>query len=763
MRYNVFSYIPTNSQTANEELVSLGFQSQEELSDKSLFFAYLERLTQLDGKDKALAFSDWLATDSQDAWEFFQSDAPLTEQIFTTIALQLLGFIPFVDFEDQEAFCEKIAFPISFTNEGLVLAFYHLLNTRTVRGNLLIDELVANNLIPITNQPFFFNDKLLASFDTNDLIREVVYVQTPVSSTGSDQSERVKVLIIRPRQASQLPTVMTASPYHMGTNDKASDDCLHKMAGNLTVKKAGTIVTELPEWPDHDSPQVTVNGAKPATEHFYDTDTYTLNDYFLARGMANLYVSGIGTAGSDGFMTTGDAKQVASFKAVIDWLNGRAMAYNQKLGGHPVLADWANGRVVTTGKSYLGTLSTALATTGVQGLEAIIAESAISSWYDYYRENGLVKSPGGYPGEDLDTLTALTYSRSLVAGDFLKQKSTYETLLKAQQKQLDRQTGDYSQFWADRNYRPMAKQVSCLAIYTHGLQDWNVAPKQVYEMFNALPDAVEKHAFLHHGEHVYLNNWQSIDFKETMNALLAQRLVNGKKSSLELAPVIWQDNQKEQTWQTLHQFGATTTRSLPLGRGKITIQNAYPKEDFSRYDKQFRDFKADLFSGKISQQAVTVPLTVDESIRINGKPRLTLNLSSDHTVGLLSAQLLHVGKQKRFGDIPGNIQLNTIDNGRRFKKEALRELPFKPSDYRVISKGHLNLQNRADLLTIQDIIPDEEMTVTLDLEPTIYSLSSGDHLALILYTTDFEHTIRDNQDYHLTLNLEGAILNLPIS
>ena len=53
-------------------------------------------------------------------------------------------------------------------------------------------------------------------------------------------------------------------------------------------------------------------------------------------------------------------------------------------------------------------MSNALATTGVDGLEMVIAEAGISSWYDYYRENGLLVSPGGYPGEDLDTLTEFT-------------------------------------------------------------------------------------------------------------------------------------------------------------------------------------------------------------------------------------------------------------------------------------------------------------------------------------------------------------------
>ena len=66
------------------------------------------------------------------------------------------------------------------------------------------------------------------------------------------------------------------------------------------------------------------------------------------------------------------------------------------------------------GSSYLGTMSNGLATTGVDGLEVIIAEAGISSWYNYYRENGLVTSPGGYPGEDFDSLAELTYSRTLL-------------------------------------------------------------------------------------------------------------------------------------------------------------------------------------------------------------------------------------------------------------------------------------------------------------------------------------------------------------
>ena len=67
------------------------------------------------------------------------------------------------------------------------------------------------------------------------------------------------------------------------------------------------------------------------------------------------------------------------------------------------------------GVSYNGTLPNQVATTGVEGLETIVPISAISSWYDYYRANGLVVAPhsetqgvgdNAYLGEDTDVLAS---------------------------------------------------------------------------------------------------------------------------------------------------------------------------------------------------------------------------------------------------------------------------------------------------------------------------------------------------------------------
>ena len=79
-------------------------------------------------------------------------------------------------------------------------------------------------------------------------------------------------------------------------------------------------------------------------------------------------------------------------------------------------ADWTTGAVGMTGGSYNGTLPNMVATTGVEGLKTIVPVAAISSWYDYYRANGLVVAPGGYQGEDADILAMYTAGRSRAEG-----------------------------------------------------------------------------------------------------------------------------------------------------------------------------------------------------------------------------------------------------------------------------------------------------------------------------------------------------------
>ena len=756
MRFNQFSYYPVSQQEALQELSSLGFKLDQSNSAKELFEAFV-RTCFFNYKNTDYPLSTLAVDKETDLLTFFNSDRELTAEIFYTVAFQLLGFSYLTDFEDGLVFHKETAFPIVYGD--LIDNLYQLLNTRTKKGNTLIDQLVSDGLIPEDNSYHYFNGKSLATFSANNAIREVVYVESRIDSDNDGLPDLIKVNIIRPSYHGKIPAVMTASPYHQGTNDKASDKALYKMEAELEVKEPHEISLEKPTL-DLVEPVGEAELVPEAEEKLtHINSSYTLNDYFLPRGFANIYVSGLGTKDSQGQMTNGDYRQVEAYKNVIDWLNGRCRAFTDHSRKRQVKADWSNGKVATTGLSYLGTMSNGLATTGVDGLEVIIAEAGISSWYNYYRENGLVTSPGGYPGEDFDSLDELTYSRNLLAGDFIRGNEAHKASIEELKKNLDRKTGDYNQFWHDRNYLLNAKKVKAEVVFTHGSQDWNVKPLHVYQMFNALPSNIKKHLFYHNGAHVYMNNWQSIDFRESMNALLTQKLLD-QETDYQLPSVVWQDNTRPQTWITLEDFGNQTDhKTFTLGTEEAVIQNHYQDSDFERFGKTYQTFNNELYQGKVNQ--VTIDLPVTEDLHLNGRVKLNLRLKSSTNKGLLSAQLLELGQKKYLQPYPGVLSARTIDNGRYHMLEILCELPFSPNAQRVITKGYLNLQNRHDLLKIEEVKPDEWMEFQFELQPTIYKLKEGDTVRLVLYTTDFEITVRDNTDYHLTVDLAQSNLEIP--
>ena len=757
MRYNQFSYFPVSKEDALKELTELGFSLDPASSEKDQFESFV-RTCFFNYKNTDYPLSTLAVDKETDLLAFFTSERELTAEIFYTVVFQLLGFSYLTDFEDALAFHKETAFPIVYGD--LIDNIYQLLNTRTKKGNTLIDQLVSDGFIPEDNHYHYFNGKSLATFSTCNLIREVVYAESRIDSDKDGLPDLVKVNIIRPAFSGRIPAVMTASPYHQGTNDKASDKALYKMEKELTVKEPHKISLEEPtlDLVDPVGQAQLVTEAEEKLTHI--NSSYTLNDYFLPRGFANIYVSGLGTKDSQGIMPNGDYRQIEAYKNVIDWLNGRCRAFTDHSRERQVNADWSNGKVATTGLSYLGTMSNGLATTAVDGLEVIIAEAGISSWYNYYRENGLVTSPGGYPGEDLDSLDELTYSRNLLAGDYIRGNDAHKTAIEKLKKNLDRKTGDYNQFWHERNYLLNAHKVKAEVVFTHGSQDWNVKPLHVYQMFNALPSSIKKHLFYHNGAHVYINNWQSIDFRESMNALLTQRLL-GQKTEYQLPTVIWQDNTAEQTWLALKDFGNQIEhKTFTLGTEEAIIQNRYQDSVFERFIKSYPTFNNELYQGKVNQ--ITIDLPVTENIHLNGRVKLNLRLKSSINKGLLSAQLLELGEKKYLHPYPGILSVRTLDNGRYHMLDNLFELPYSQSARRVITKGYLNLQNRDGLLDIKEVTPNEWMEFQLELQPTIYKLQQGDTLRLVLYTTDFEITVRDNSDYQLTVDLSQSSMEVPV-
>ncbi|MCK1236132.1 Xaa-Pro dipeptidyl-peptidase, partial [Streptococcus uberis] len=78
----------------------------------------------------------------------------------------------------------------------LFASIHHLLGTRHKNGMLLIDDLISKGFLGPDNTYHFFNGKTLATFDTSQLIKEVVYVEAPIDSDNDGKSDLIKVMIL---------------------------------------------------------------------------------------------------------------------------------------------------------------------------------------------------------------------------------------------------------------------------------------------------------------------------------------------------------------------------------------------------------------------------------------------------------------------------------------------------------------------------------------------------------------------------------------
>ena len=300
--------------------------------------------------------------------------------------------------------------------------------------------LIFFSFIPAANAqkttPIFENGEaqVVEAFkDPKNWIRHDLWVETEFDTDGDGKLDRMHVDVTRPQQTDteglKLPVVYESSPYFAGTAS-LSEGVLWNVKHELGATP-----------PPRINPTVTRRGKRPIISNSQIST-------WVPRGYIVVHSSSPGTGLSQGSPTVGGDNESLAPKAVIDWLNGRAKGYTSPDGNEEVKAYWSTGKVGMTGTSYNGTLPLAAATTGVEGLEAIIPIAPNTSYYHYYRSNGLIRSPGGYLGEDIDVLYDFIHS-----GDESKRAYNNKTVRDTEMKNgMDRITGDYNDFWAGRDY-----------------------------------------------------------------------------------------------------------------------------------------------------------------------------------------------------------------------------------------------------------------------------------------------------------------------
>ncbi len=552
--------------------------------------------------------------------------------------------------------------------------------------------------------------------DSTEWIREQLWVETEFDSDGDGRPDRVHTAVVRPLQTRteglRVPVVYESSPYYSGTSGDR--------------RYLWDVRQELGEpSPPRESQPAPEPRVRPGISgsHVHD---------WVPRGFAVVHSEAPGTGLSQGCPTVGGDPERLAPKAVIDWLNGRARAFTSADGGEPVVADWSTGSVGMTGTSYNGTIPLAAATTGVQGLDAIIPVAPNTSYYRYYRSNGLVRHPGGWLGEDIDFLYDFVNS-----GDAARRAYCDRTVRDGEMAAgRDRETGDYNDFWAGRDLQNQLDGVRAPTLMAHAFNDWNVVPDHSVRVYEALKTrGVPVQAYFHQGGHggppplELMNRWFT-------------RYLYGVENGVERDPKAWIVREGEDRLQptpypdyphpdasaaALHPQGGGTAvgglalATLPGGGTETLVDNVS-------------------FSGTVLARAeethhrllyATQPVAA--AMHISGTPRITVRLSSSKPAANLSVWLVSLpwteGRDARGG---------------------------------VITRGWADPQNHASLASGEPLVPGRFYDVSFDLQPDDQVVPAGQRIGLMIFSSDRDFTLWPRPGTELTIDLAGTTLELPV-
>ena len=554
--------------------------------------------------------------------------------------------------------------------------------------------------------------------DAANWIRTDLWVETEFDTDGDGKKDRMHVDVTRPKQTEteklKLPVVYASSPYYAGTAGDAPIfwNVKHELGAAAIPRNKAEVVR---------------TGKRPIIS---DSE----NNLWVPRGYIVVHSSSPGTGLSQGSPTVGGDNESLAPKAVIEWLNGKDNGYTSPDGNEKVTAFWSTGKVGMTGTSYNGTLPLAAATTGVKGLEAIIPIAPNTSYYHYYRSNGLVRSPGGYPGEDIDVLYDFIHS-----GDEAKRAYNNKTVRDTEMaKGMDRASGDYNDFWAGRDYLNDMGPMKAALLMSHGFNDWNVMPEHSYRIYDAarakgIPVKIYYHQNGHGGPPPFsmMNRWFT-------------RYLHGVENGVEKEPKAWivreQDDRSKPT--AYADFPNPQASNV-----NMYLKGAAPAAGTMAIEKMITGQKETLvdnysFSGSALAQAdytehrlIYLSPVLKEPVHISGIANIKVKLASSAPAANLSVWLVSLPwTEGRNAKITDNI----------------------------ITRGWADPQNHASIRKGEPLVPGKFYEMSFNLQPDDQIIAAGQQIGLMIFSSDVEFTILPKPGTKLTIDLDGTVLMLPI-
>ena len=481
---------------------------------------------------------------------------------------------------------------------------------------------------------------------TSSIVRYCVYVESDYDMDGDGKRDLVKAFIQVPRSAVEgnykAATLYEARPYCAGVQADGYDHMKEVESKEYRKFDFADLDKEVPARIPEGMISAMDLALKADPADWYYPDKGNNNsmvyenldnfNYYLVRGFAVVVSAGFGALGSDGFNYVGSEYERDAFKSVVEWLHGDRVAYADREGKIETKADWANGNVAMTGRSYAGTMPFAVATTGVEGLKTIVPVAGIADWYTQQNMQGAQRY---WPKEMLNSFLAYfcssRYNDETLSEKQLDDIAAFHHELSLQQLKCG---FDYDpEFWGSGNYRLHADQIKCSALIVHGFNDENVSTKQFEMMHTAFEQAGQTvKLILHQGPHITptmanKNYGILIDGKfydDIVNEWISHYLYGVENGAEKMPEVLAQTNYDQKKWEVESAWETEHTMKLASKEeSKTVIDTDWEKAGVSA--ENFDDVMA-LKSTNMAQRYVTDPfekaVTVQGTVCLNLKAAL---------------------------------------------------------------------------------------------------------------------------------------------
>ena len=195
-------------------------------------------------------------------------------------------------------------------------------------------------------------------------------------------------------------------------------------------------------------------------------------EYFTQRGFAVAQHHVRGTGESGGCLEQTAENQISDGALVVEYLGKDA--------------PWSNGKVGMYGRSY--DAETQISTAGygdptkIKYLKALIPLASVGAQYDWNFMDGVPWTGQAAGGNASYFLTTLEPGQQPAPQHYPEKIPCQVEVMMSS----DDVSGDYTEYWQEREYRPNAPKITAATLMVHGLRDFNVQDITLPGFFNRL-------------------------------------------------------------------------------------------------------------------------------------------------------------------------------------------------------------------------------------------------------------------------------------